>query len=90
MTTAAFALIRSPEVDIIIPDRSNSVISSGTLSVASEDTDGGTIDLFGTQIGILGGEVNASGQKAALFASGVNTLVSEEPSIYTQTAKQTF
>lgn len=63
-------LIRSPEIDIIIPNNSNSVINSGVLSVASENAEGGTIDLFGTQIGILGGEVDASGRNGGTIRVG--------------------
>ena len=63
-------LVRSPDLDITIPTNSNSVINSGSLSVASDDAAGGTIDLFGTQIGILDGEIKASGQNGGTIRVG--------------------
>ena len=63
-------LVRSPGIDLIIPDHSNSVINSGNLSVASESLDGGTVDIFGNQIGILDGQINASGRNGGTLRVG--------------------
>ena len=63
-------LVQDTGVDIAIPGNSNSIINTGNLSVTSEVAEGGTIDLFGTQIGILDGNIDASGQEGGIVRVG--------------------
>ena len=56
---------------VIIPDDAKSAIASGNLSVTNHNNAaGGTIDLFGTQVGVLGGSLEASGIQGGTIRVG--------------------